>query len=393
MKIVGLVGTVDLAKNAVPKGSFGFGGNGGTVFYKNNNEFLTWVRRNNVSPEFFRNSAPSDYTYRYGAGILLKAADTYASLSVDYSTARVKVVAGDNSGNANSPIRELAFTDESYTKSESDNRFIRSNVNTKTSGYILSKTANYLEDTNSRHLGRSGFLRPNGMDNLGDLAIHVAHPSVEGPQHARGISFSYGSDSNGFNISTYAFDGHGKFQGQRRILTEDDKDSLGSVPVGVPLPWPQDKPPSGYLICNGQHFDKSKYPKLVTAYPSGTVPDLRGEFIRGWDNGRGIDSGRIPLSYQSPTLIRTAVLDYLGDDSNGVRAEAIGIPFDSADFTTQAQPNTAKAPNNQPIPGGNTDSGIPGTVSTAALRVSEWASWWFSTRPRNIAFLYIVRAA
>ncbi|WP_143827631.1 hypothetical protein [Xenorhabdus bovienii] len=102
-----------------------------------------------------------------------------------------------------------------------------------------------------------------------------------------------------------------------------------------------------------------------------------------------VDSERIPLSYESPTLIRTVVLDYVG----GVRAEAIGIPFDSADFTTQAQPNTAKTPNNQPIPGGNTDSGISGIVSTAALRVSDWASWWFSTRPRNIAFLYIVRAA
>ncbi|WP_230579577.1 phage tail protein [Xenorhabdus bovienii] len=177
------------------------------------------------------------------------------------------------------------------------------------------------------------------------------------------------------------------------LATTEDIASISDIPVGVPLPWPQDKPPPGYLICNGQHFDKSKYPKLATAYPSGTVPDLRGEFIRGWDNGRGIDSGRIPLSYQSPTLIRTAVLDYVGNDANGVHAAAIGVPFDSADFTTQAQPNTAKAPNNQPIPGGNTDSGIPGTVSTAALGSSTGVSWWFSTRPRNVTFLYIVRAA
>ncbi|WP_274715145.1 phage baseplate protein [Xenorhabdus bovienii] len=234
---------MDRAKNAVPKGSFGFGGDGGTVLNKNDNDFLAWVRRSNASPEFFRNSTPSKYTFTYGAGVLLKASDTYASLSVDYSTARVKVVAGNNSGNANSPVRELAFTDESYTKSESDNRFVRSNVNTKTSGYILSKTANYLEDTNSRHLGRSGFLRPNGMDNLGDLAIHVAHPSVEGPQHARGISFSYGSDSNGFGISTYAFDKNGKFQGKKRILTEDDiADML--YPVGIVVWFAQNKNPN-----------------------------------------------------------------------------------------------------------------------------------------------------
>ncbi|MBE8596482.1 tail fiber protein [Xenorhabdus sp. BG5] len=166
-----------------------------------------------------------------------------------------------------------------------------------------------------------------------------------------------------------------------------------NIPVGVPLPWSHANPPEGYFECNGQSFDKKQYPKLAMAYPSGIVPDLRGEFIRAWDNGRGIDNGRGLLSYQSPTLIRTAILDYEGNDSHGVHAETIGIPFDNADFTTQSQPNTAKAPNNSPIPGGNNDSGIPGTVSTAALRSFGWNSWWFSTRPRNIAFLYIVRAA
>ncbi|WMV73403.1 gp53-like domain-containing protein [Xenorhabdus griffiniae] len=219
------------------KGSFGFGGSGGTVFSKNNNEFLTWIRRSGVSPEFFRNSGESDYTHIYGAGLLLKAGDTYASFSVNYATARVKVVAGNNAGTANSPIKELAFTDDSYTKSESDNRFIQLNTHTKTSGYILSKTANYLEDTNARHLGRSGFLRPNGIDNLGGLAIHVAHPSVEGPQHSRGISFSYGSSSDSFGISTYAFDKDGKFRGQKKILTEDDLASIRSTSKKEPNGW------------------------------------------------------------------------------------------------------------------------------------------------------------
>ncbi|WP_422645839.1 gp53-like domain-containing protein [Xenorhabdus bovienii] len=134
--------------------------------------------------------------------------------------------------------RKLAFQDENYTKSESDNRFIRLNTSTKTSGYILSKTANYLEDTNARHLGRSGFLRPNGVDNLGSLAIHVAHPSVEKAQHSRGISFSYGSSGDDrFRISTYAFDENGKFQGQKRILTEDDLASTRNTTKKEPNGW------------------------------------------------------------------------------------------------------------------------------------------------------------
>ncbi|MCT8345503.1 hypothetical protein LG003_22390 [Photorhabdus kleinii] len=109
-------------------------------------------------------------------------------------------------------------------KIESDNRFIRLNINTKTSGCILSKTADLYDDQSLRDLSLSGFLRPNGWADLGGLAIHVAHPSA-GVQHSRGISFEYGSTSggqNGFGIHTYAFDKDGKFKGKKRILTEDD---------------------------------------------------------------------------------------------------------------------------------------------------------------------------
>ncbi|HHQ4805125.1 TPA: tail fiber protein [Aeromonas veronii] len=73
-------------------------------------------------------------------------------------------------------------------------------------------------------------------------------------------------------------------------------------PVGAPIPWPLSAPPSGYLMCMGQSFNKETYPKLATAYPSGVLPDLRGEFIRGWDNGRGIDPTRALLSSQSDQI-------------------------------------------------------------------------------------------
>ncbi|AKJ43761.1 hypothetical protein QQ39_04890 [Pragia fontium] len=152
-------------------------------------------------------------------------------------------------------------------------------------------------------------------------------------------------------------------------------------------------PPKGWLKCNGAAFTAAQYPKLAQAYPSLKLPDLRGEFIRGWDDGRGIDTGRALISYQSPTLIRTAILDYVGNDAEGVPAAAIGIPFDNADMTTKSFPSTAKSANNEQLLGWNADSGIPGTVSTAALASSTGVSWWFSTRPRNISFNYIVRAS
>lgn len=56
---------------------------------------------------------------------------------------------------------------------------------------------------------------------------------------------------------------------------------LMSCPPGVPLPWPSDTIPAGYVLMQGQTFDKNVYPLLAIAYPSGVIPDLRGWTIKG----------------------------------------------------------------------------------------------------------------
>ncbi|MGC6580666.1 phage tail protein, partial [Escherichia coli] len=48
--------------------------------------------------------------------------------------------------------------------------------------------------------------------------------------------------------------------------------------------------------------DTAKYPKLAKVYSTGKLPDLRGEFVRGWDDGRGTDSGRILLTTQNDDI-------------------------------------------------------------------------------------------
>nr|WP_253956231.1 tail fiber protein [Salmonella enterica] len=75
-----------------------------------------------------------------------------------------------------------------------------------------------------------------------------------------------------------------------------------ALPVGVPVPWPSATLPEGWLKCNGAAFSSEMYPKLAKAYPANKLPDLRGEFIRGWDDGRGIDAARALLSIQNGML-------------------------------------------------------------------------------------------
>lgn len=133
---------------------------------------------------------------------------------------------------------------------------------------------------------------------------------------------------------------------------------LSDHPVGSPIPWPQSTAPTGYLVCNGQSFNKTTYPFLATAYTSGILPDLRGEFLRGLDSGRGIDTGRAVLSVQ-------------GDEFRAHNHSVIGE--DSGSGTAYF----------------GRGNGSRRSIGKDAMNLEGGTE----TRPRNIAFLYIVRAA
>ncbi|MDW6044670.1 tail fiber protein [Escherichia coli] len=159
-----------------------------------------------------------------------------------------------------------------------------------------------------------------------------------------------------------------------------------ALPVGVPIPWPSATPPTGWLKCNGAAFTASQYPKLAQAYPALRLPDLRGEFIRGWDDGRGVDSARSLLSQQG-----YATEDHahgLPSRSSTVTDSTINFYFDET-WTTSGT---------DIIKWGNTnDAGLPapnyGTFKTFKQSVSGLGTSAVETRPRNIAFNFIVRAA
>ncbi|UAY96165.1 phage tail-collar fiber domain-containing protein [Dickeya dadantii] len=142
--------------------------------------------------------------------------------------------------------------------------------------------------------------------------------------------------------------------------------------VGIPQPWPQATAPAGWLKCNGQAFDKTRYPRLAQVYPSGVLPDLRGEFIRGWDDGRGVDTGRALGTLQS---------DEIKEHLHFISAKFAGGSGTSSAISAQMGFDSQSGPAN-------------GTLRTYGVENLDLsAAGGSETRPRNIAFNYIVRAA
>ncbi|HHV0798098.1 integrase [Escherichia coli] len=150
-----------------------------------------------------------------------------------------------------------------------------------------------------------------------------------------------------------------------------------ALPVGVPVPWPSATPPTGWLKCNGAVFSSEKYPNLAKAYPTLKLPDLRGEFIRGWDDGRGIDSGRNLLSAQND-----AIQNIVGSFG---RTQLFRDVLSSGPFSQHGQVLSTGLKEAEIIEG----YGAYNWTFDASRSVRTASE----TRSRNIAFNYIVRAA
>lgn len=82
--------------------------------------------------------------------------------------------------------------------------------------------------------------------------------------------------------------GSGNFANLNTTINNLKTDIVSSYPIGAPIPWPTDTPPEGYAIMEGQTFDAGLYPKLAAVYPSGTLPDMRGQTIKGKPSGRAV---------------------------------------------------------------------------------------------------------
>ena len=122
--------------------------------------------------------------------------------------------------------------------------------------------------------------------------------------------------------------------------------------------------PAGWIAANGAN---------------GTV-DLRGEFIRGWDNGRGVDSGRSLAGWQKGTLVVSN--EFFGDGelyglstNAGSSNPVIGAQYMGADTL------------NNPAIYPSTEIEMHYSGGSRGGPTSAYTSSWGVSRPRNVALL------
>ena len=171
-----------------------------------------------------------------------------------------------------------------------------------------------------------------------------------------------------------------------------------AVPTGSVHMMATTTAPSGYLKCNGAAISRTTYADLFaiigTTHGEGdgsstfNVPDLRGEFVRGWDDSRGVDSGRSFGSSQSSQNLQhnhtatatstSSVTDpghfhnvaYSNSDSGDGVIEESGVGFSGFEPTETAT------------------TGITVSTSTSVSVANAGGS---EARPRNIAMMYVIK--
>ncbi|RYC42874.1 phage tail protein [Pectobacterium zantedeschiae] len=355
--------------NVMMTGDFGWGGVSKNIQSLWDNETWNSYLKDNVSQIWRQNAPVSGSTASmppYSTGASFKSSDTYGAIFFpieDRATHRITAYGGDDSGQLKTvrwiwdhitlPIphstgKGFVVNDKGMTEQLPVNtdEYLNQLAQQQSAGSRRFSNGDWKSHLSVRHLG--------GVTENGDNNNTLYGWAI--------IDENMVSDGSEFYIYKQ---NNGTWLPRMRLYHSANltPSTIGAMPAselaGMPQLFPGAVAPAGWLKCNGQQFDTAQFPVLASRYPSGFLPDLRGEFVRGWDDGRGVDVGRALLSGQSDELKSHAhgnVPKYLtpgGDNDRGGSFSWFSID----------------------------DIGITG------------AEGGTETRPRNIAFNYIVRAA
>lgn len=155
------------------------------------------------------------------------------------------------------------------------------------------------------------------------------------------------------------------------------------------MPFPMETPPDGWLICNGQAISRTTYAALFAiigeSYGAGNgsttfnLPDYRGVFLRGLDQGRGVDTGRTLGSYQED--------DFKSHTHTGSAASGGGHTHNYSVIGLSSGSQLQGGSGWGPV--GATETTGSGGTHTHALSVSSAGG--AESRPKNVAVVYCMK--
>ncbi|HGH3386101.1 TPA: tail fiber protein [Citrobacter freundii] len=143
-----------------------------------------------------------------------------------------------------------------------------------------------------------------------------------------------------------------------------------AFPIGAPIPWPSDTVPPAHALMQGQPFDKSVYPLLAVAYPSGVIPDMRGQTIKGRPDGRAVLSQELDGIKWHDHGATVASTDLGNRDTTGFDYGT--KPVSVFDYGTKS--TTGAGAHNHPI-SGRTQFGQAGDVVAMSNTGSDRTNW------------------
>lgn len=170
------------------------------------------------------------------------------------------------------------------------------------------------------------------------------------------------------------------------------------IKSGMTVMWPSSTVPAGYLECAGQAVSRANYGALFavigTSFGAGdgsttfNIPDMRGEFARGWDHGRGIDTGRALGSSQDEAFKSHSHTASTGSSGAHVHGTKVG---GDANNVREAIPGNAIT-----MAGNSADTGVTGSgqiveAGSHTHTVTVNSTGGTETRPRNVAWMFIIK--
>ncbi|WP_109862650.1 phage tail protein [Escherichia coli] len=213
---------------------------------------------------------------------------------------------------------------------------------------------------------------PETLDTLKELADALGNDPNFSTTVLNKLAEKLAKDQNGADIPDPA------------LFVKNLRLGAGAPAIGIPFFWPSVAMPNTvmdewsdmvFLKFNGATFSATTYPKLALVIPSLKLTDARGAFPRILDDGRGVDNGRVLLSEQLDAMQN--VTGSLSDNTMGSASSASGVfRVDSGSGVKYAAPSAGNAFGYY---------GVTFDLSRSG-RTSE------ETRPRNIAFNFLVRA-